>query len=554
MRFSDLAVIPAVMLLASCGSGSGENGGEPVPAPPASGSGTPVLEDPSIEPPVSQPETPVMEETPVIPADTSSGSDPMTRNPVRVTVDITVPAHSSSELRVLVFRGGQVLTAEWIGDEFWTATGDFAADEEGTLRVEFQDRSGDITLGSVEKPFRTGSDSSESRTIGADEFDTARWDDDEDGTSNIDELRRGTDPLVADGPEGEPAFKTLYFTITVPRIVSDELRVRLSWDDLVFDADWQGDELWTAESDRFRIGSFSSLLVEFHDRNGALKLGSVRQPLSVYASQPAQIVIDDGFDTRSWDDDGDGRSNFDEVRAGTDPLVADEGRPPAALIERFDFPPGLDTWDPVLETRFMALDLPASFSERIVDEGTYSSRVTDIDYDFSADGDGTHDSVSTFEIEGDEGSVSVLNATRSTDGNSVSWTGTGSYRESYVLDRVYAITSTLDGDALVQRGRGSLSTGQEGEEYRAVEEYEYDVVLDLDTIDADNRCLASSGNITHTRNRSGEPPVLTSATRDSAEERWVVAGVDRASFTRYPDPTEADSLSTRFHCTFGIDR
>jgi len=80
------------------------------------------------------------------------------------------------------------LNAAWVGDEFWTASDELPTDTERLLSVTFSDDNGDITLGSFETDFKTGTNASETVQISANQFDTDRWDDDGDGISNLDEL------------------------------------------------------------------------------------------------------------------------------------------------------------------------------------------------------------------------------------------------------------------------------------------------------------------------------------------------------------------------------
>ncbi len=543
-----VAVIPIVLLLASCGGGSSNQDSDAPQDAVSSEDGASGEEGGSDG---------IPDGTGSSPGVTDDVTAPESDSPlqVQVTFDITVPAYSSDQLSVDVAWGDLTLAASWVGDQVWTATGDLPAETEQPLVVNFTDRNGAITLASFETRYRTGVNSSESFAISVDDFDTARWDDDADGVSNIDELTAGTDPLIDESGDAG-GLRTLYFTITVPPYVSDELQVRLtvpriSEDDYVFDAQWQGDELWTAQRSGFTNSRVFTVIVEFLDRNGDLKLGSNEERFSTFINDPTEIVIDDEFDTRSWDEDGDGRSNYDEVRAGTDPLVADAGAVPVTVIESFDFP-GIDrdlAWLSHVEGRFKALDLPASFSEQIVNEGNGVREVEDVTYDFSAGGDGTYSSELVVYTEGDAPSTIRREGTRSADGNEVMWTGTSTVTTEFRrVQQNYRITSSIEDRNIIQSARlDKTTTAVSNGDVVSDNGYEYEVVLDADSIDADQQCEITSGSISQSSSTNSG---IRTASRPNADERWRVSGIDPASAdgASLPELTEAETLVTRFYC------
>ena len=127
----------------------------------------------------------------------------------RIEFDITVPAYQSNALQVRLQWGDKDISAAFVVDESWSVVDDFPVDTQNDLIVTFNDDNGAITLGSFEQTFTTGSNESESFQITADQFDTARWDDDSDGISNLDELISGSNPLVAEAAEAPVASSEL---------------------------------------------------------------------------------------------------------------------------------------------------------------------------------------------------------------------------------------------------------------------------------------------------------------------------------------------------------
>lgn len=150
----------------------------------------------------------------------SDSSDPVAstaEDSVRVDFDMEVPAYVSEELQVRLVWGDKDITAGWTGDELWSASADFPANRSNPLVVTFYDRNGEITLGSFEENFRTGNEALQSFRITANQFDTERWDSDNDGVSNINELINGTDPLLDETTQLE--IRESYHDLTIPEAV-----------------------------------------------------------------------------------------------------------------------------------------------------------------------------------------------------------------------------------------------------------------------------------------------------------------------------------------------
>jgi len=123
-------------------------------------------------------------------------SDPLIQNTVPISFDITVPFYLSDELRLDLVWGDISLAADWVGGQFWSATGEFPAETVHPLVITFYDNFGAMELARHSQELRVGSNAVGAITISAEQFDTTQFDSDEDGVDNLTEVNAGRDPLV----------------------------------------------------------------------------------------------------------------------------------------------------------------------------------------------------------------------------------------------------------------------------------------------------------------------------------------------------------------------
>ena len=108
-------------------------------------------------------------------------------------------------------------------------TGVLPANTEQSLSVFFNDDNGAVTLASFDTSFRTSSEAVQDYEIVESNFDSERWDNDSDGTSNLEELRAGRDPFVVDTTDGPtPETGTSDYQITVANRDSASLSVSVA--------------------------------------------------------------------------------------------------------------------------------------------------------------------------------------------------------------------------------------------------------------------------------------------------------------------------------------
>jgi len=161
--------------------------------------------------------------------------DPLIQNSIQVNFDITVPAYQSDELHIELIWGEVNLTAMWVGDELWSASGDFPTRAENPLTITFYDDNGGTELAKYSQEFATGSVATESVQIPAEQFDATQFDSDQDGVSNLAELNAGTDPFLDEDSllEINEAYGYSYYS---RMSVSSDFEARLADERPFFDA------------------------------------------------------------------------------------------------------------------------------------------------------------------------------------------------------------------------------------------------------------------------------------------------------------------------------
>lgn len=142
-----------------------------------------------------------------------SVASPVDPDIARVQFNMTVPAYMSDALQVEIDWSSGSERAQWVVDEDWTATIDFPSNN-GLyyyFNVRFLGNNGLTILGSYDMQFSYEDNAGTTSVIviDADDFDTIRWDNDQDGATNLNELRAGTDPDVSSQVYPLPVLTTI---------------------------------------------------------------------------------------------------------------------------------------------------------------------------------------------------------------------------------------------------------------------------------------------------------------------------------------------------------
>ena len=310
------------------------------------------------------------------------------------------------------------------------------------------------------------------------------------------------------------------------------------------------------------------LTVTFYDDNGALVLGiyEVNYRTGFNDAESYQITANQ-FDTSSWDDDGDGLSNIEELIAGTNPLLDDSDLPELIFTDTvgtgFTFFEEAVNAAGYYEAELLALTLPIDIHEEVIaDNEPYHFQSDTRDIDISVDGNGSYSKIHFVNPGQDQPSSISSIGTRSRQGDTINWSGTqlrylSSLGYNHWLETVFETSNTTVGRELIQ-SNSATRTGKEGpiENVDTILEYSYEVVLDLDSMDSEHTCAVLHGELSHTleTNLQTDNPILREATlsRSSSDENWAWTwnnNVDGVANGR----GESIELEQRFYCNFPIN-
>lgn len=351
----------------------------------------------------------------------------------------------------------------------------------------------------------------------------------------------------------------VFFEITVPVYVSNELQVRLYWGEVELLAQWIGDEFWSV-SVELPTETEHALEVNFYDKNGDIQLGTVERlfETGMNSAEDVYIAADD-FDTVRWDDDSDGVSNIAELRMGTDPLGSNELNEleQINLLDAVTVTENIGYAAAYYELELLTLEYPVDIHEdTFVDNLPYQSVGNTLDIVMLADGNGTYSKTYDLRLAPDAPFHRSSVGTRSELHDTVTWSGIQLLRSSSVfynayVEEVFETSNTLSGRELIQQSNGTI-TGKEAayEQYGNIRTYSYEIVLDLDSMDSENTCVVLHGNITSSFEQQVDNPSLSEQTvsRSSADDNWVWVSTVDAQTTQ----GEAIALTERFYCNFQI--
>ncbi len=318
--------------------------------------------------------------------------------------------------------------------------------------------------------------------------------------------------------------------IIVPAYQSNALQVRVVWGDKDLQAAWVGDEMWTL-ADNFPVNTEHALTVWFYDNNGGTTLGTAEQTLATDNNSTQIVTVNaNDFDTERWDDDSDSVSNLEELRVGTDPFESNALTTTPDLQDAYFTP--YSGWSAsaaeYYESNIRELDFPVDINTTdFIDRLPFTSETTVTTIALSETGNGTYSETYDFFIALDMPFNETSVATRSSDKTTVSWSGTdsfyGSNRYYGAAEHLFETVNTIKGNTLIQQGNGTLVLKRHASDNTGnTLNYNYNLVLDLDSINDENTCKILYGSSYHSFDNTIDDTGLAESTivRDVTDEYW----------------------------------
>jgi len=293
-------------------------------------------------------------------------------------------------------------------------------------------------------------------------------------------------------PATEPEIQNalmVQFDITVPVYQSSELLVILDWGDTRLNAQWVGDEYWSAAAE-FSMETEQLVSITFYDGNGSVELAKASTLISIDSNATGSIQITaNQFDDTLFDLDQDGASNLEELIDGTDPAVDELAQ--FEIVDNYR----LSQWARMsvshnLEAHlteerpfYKTFELPADFPQY----QSYEYLSVNGNVDIDNNGNGTFSYSFYFPLD-----QLTLTGTRTNTGNAITWEGTRSAYDGDYGHRVNFTNSISIIDENTRAYSEEITVSNVGTyDYR----WEYSTNLIGERIDGTSLCKPVGGSI-----------------------------------------------------------